>query len=197
MPMRSNVPSLNKAISIALATCLSIICWNVISGEHRDADAPHRIPVATLDVAKVFKQYRDFNERMIHLKNKIEEYDRDIRFRQEQINKKMPSDGDAQQGNEEAEKKAAYAKAAMTVEVAEKKKEFLAAEARIYADRYQSIENIVSQICKKRDVGIVVRATTDAVSPTDRNSVLQGVNRPVIYSAVPDLTDDVIAELNR
>jgi hypothetical protein len=82
-------------------------------------------------------------------------------------------------------------------DVLAKKKEFLEDEARIHATIYQRVEAIVAAICKKRDVGLVVRANIDVITPSDRGAVLQMMNRPVIFSAVPDLTDDVIAEINR
>jgi len=195
--MRPRVQSLINPYSIALAFCLAIICWNGFSDEHRDADLPHRIAVATLDVAKVFKQYRSFNERMNHLKSKVEEFDREIVYRQEQLNKRTPMNSGPSQEVADDEKKAEYLKAAILVDVAAKKKEFLLLEARAYAEKLQSIENVVMQICRKRDIGIVVRTSGDAIVPSDRSSVLQAVNRPIVYSAVPDLTDDVISELNR
>jgi len=55
----------------------------------------------------------------------------------------------------------------------------------------------VQRICRERDIGLVIRATTEQIDPKDRGSVLQAVNRPVVYSAAPDLTADVIAALNK
>ena len=78
-----------------------------------------------------------------------------------------------------------------------KKEEPLPAVTKAYAETYQRMNEIVTRICKARNIGLVVRAKLDSMDPFDRPSVLEGVNKPVVYSAVPDLTDEVIAELNR
>ena len=70
-------------------------------------------------------------------------------------------------------------------------------EALAYAETYRAIENAVQRICRERDIGVVIRATSDSMDSKDRSSVLQAVNRPVVYTAVPDLTADVIAALNK
>ena len=56
---------------------------------------------------------------------------------------------------------------------------------------------MVQRICREREIGVVIRYTSDPMDTKDRSSVLQAVNRPVVYSAVPDLTADVIAALNK
>jgi hypothetical protein len=42
----------------------------------------------------------------------------------------------------------------------------------------------------------VIRHTSDPLNPSDRSSVLQAVNRPVVYWNVPDLTADIVAALD-
>jgi hypothetical protein len=70
-------------------------------------------------------------------------------------------------------------------------------EAALYGDTYKLIEIIVARICKARDVGVVIRFTSKSFDPHDRTAVLQTLNRFVIYTAGPDLTDEIVAELNR
>jgi len=186
-----------QAAAAALAALLIAAAWKAHSDEPAAADAPHRIPLATLDVAKAFKQDRDFNERLQHLKDKIDEYDREVRFRQAEIKKLTSQEVTSQATNNEAAKKAAYMNAMLQVDIATKKEEFLVAEARLYAERYQSLERAVAQICRRRDIGVVIRTSTEPLNPADREAVLQAVNRPIVYSSAPDLTDDAIAALNR
>ena len=68
---------------------------------------------------------------------------------------------------------------------------------RVYAETFQRIEDIVIRICKVKNIGLVIRAKLDPPDVTDKSSVLEWVNRPVMYSEVPDITDEVIAELDR
>jgi len=85
----------------------------------------------------------------------------------------------------------------LKAEMEAKKATFLSDEALVYADAYREIENAVQSICRERDIGIVIRFSIEPINPNDRNSVLLAVNRPVVYTAVPDLTADVVAALNK
>lgn len=141
------------------------------------SESPHRIPLAVLDVAKVFKEARDFNQKMQSMKLEIASFDRTVKASRREQSDSLPPDLKA------------FAVA--------KKDTFLSDEAQAYAETYRAIENAVQRICRERDIGLVIRATTEPMDPKDRSSVLQGVNRPIVYTAVPDLTADVIAALNK
>ena len=71
------------------------------------------------------------------------------------------------------------------------------AQIRVYGETYQRMDQIVTRICETKNIGLVIRAKLDSMDPSDRSNVLQGVNRPVVYSEVPDITDEVIDELDR
>jgi Skp family chaperone for outer membrane proteins len=181
---------------VVFSICLGGAAWHAMSEERPAAGAPHGIPVALVDIAKVFKQAREFNAQMNRMKVEIETFDRDIRGRQADIEKLRPrTTGSAPSSGEETER-AAKLTADLQAEINAKRQVFLAEEARVYADTYKAIQDVVDRICRTRDVGVLLRYTSDPIDPADRNSVLQGVNRPVVYSAVPDLTKDIVAALN-
>jgi len=147
-----------------------------LSSERR-LESPHRIPLAVIDVAKIFKEAGEFNKKMQNIKLGIADFDRDIKARlAEQSDQSPPG---------------------LKAEIEAKKASFLTEESLLYADTYREIENAVQRICRERDIGLVIRSTSDSMDPKDRSSVLQAVNRPVVYTAVPDLTADVIAALNK
>jgi hypothetical protein len=77
-----------------------------------------------------------------------------------------------------------------------KRQEFLQRGARVYAEMYAAVEATIAQVAKSRDVGAVFRYSREPMNAADRASVLQYVNRPVLYGAVPDLTDGVVKVLN-
>lgn len=78
-----------------------------------------------------------------------------------------------------------------------KKEKPLPAETKAYAETYQRMDEIVTRICKARNIGLVIRATVYSVDAADNASMLQWVNKQIVYSNVPDITDEVIAELDR
>ena len=162
-----------------LAVLLSVVASDgpLVSNSSELAQASgHRIPVAIVDVAKVFKEARDFNQKMQSIKLQIADFERDIKAKRGE-NSQPSSSFDA--------------------EIKEKKAAFLSDEAQAYAETYRAIEKAVQGICRERGIGVVIRASTEAMDPNDRSSVLQTVNRPIVYTAAPDLTADVIAALNK
>jgi hypothetical protein len=173
-PLTRLIPS--RPMVFAITGCICIVAWTALSGE-RDQESPHRIPLAVIDVAKVFKEVRPFNDKMQHMKIEVADYDRNVRARRSEHSDQL-SPG-------------------LKAEVEAKKATFLSDEALVYANTYREIEKVVESICRERDIGIVIRFSSDPMNSNDRTSVLQAVNRPVVYTAVPDLTADVVTALNK
>jgi hypothetical protein len=176
---------------------LAVVSWEAFCDEPPASDKPHRVPVAVLDVAKVFKQSRDFNDEMNRIKREIEEFEKTIRAKQAEIEKLTPKQDVSAQADGLDALKLAQLNALMQVEIAAKRADFLKVEAQAYFKCYQEIEKLVAAKSRERDIGVVLRFNSDEMNPADRNSVLQGVNRAIVYSAIPDLTDEVIKSLNR
>jgi len=186
------------SVAVLMTAALAALTWKVYSDEPPAADKPHRVPVAVLDVAKVFKQARDFNGEMSRIKTEIEVFEREVNDRQAEILKLVPKE--AKEGSAPTSgadvAKATELRNKLEADIAAKKKGFLAEEALVYFKFYGQIEKAVAEMAKARDIGTVVRVNFDAMDPTDRASVLQGVNRAVVYNAAPDLTADLLAVLN-
>jgi Skp family chaperone for outer membrane proteins len=186
-------------IVTALAVCLGIFVWEALSDEPPAAAVrPHQVPVALLDIAKVFKGASAFNARMQEIKDEIGVYEKEVDKKRADIEALRPKkDGSGLgSGANVGEDVIAKLQAALQAEITLKRKSFLDMEAAVYAETYASIEKAVEQIAKARDVGVVLRYQSEKMDAADRASVLQGVNRAVVYSDVPDLTKDVLAALN-
>ena len=194
---QKNAPWMRWIIT-ALAVCLGIFVWEAVSDEPPAADRPHKVPVALLDIAKVYKSYNAFNARMTEIKGEIEDYEKEVNAKRAEIEALRPKkDGSGLgSGANIGEDVIAKLQTALQAEVALKRKSFLDAEAAVYAETYASIEKAVEPIAKARDIGVVLRYQSDKMDVADRASVLQGVNRAVVYSDVPDLTSDLLTALN-
>src|SRR5262245_23294130 len=115
---------------VAVAACLGAFGWKALSDERPTADSTHRVPIALLDVSKVFKEAREFNERMQRLKGEVEAVQKEIRARTKQLEPLGSNDGasgSAANGAAQAQQQAAkmLAEAAAIV----KRQEFLQKEA--------------------------------------------------------------------
>jgi hypothetical protein len=185
----------SAVIITALSTALGLSSWQALSNEG-PSDKPHRVPLAVVDVARIFKNCRDFNAEMSRIKAEIEVFERDVISRQAEISKLVPTDAGSAPPSAADTAKAAELREKLTADVAARKKAFLAEEALVYFKYYSQVEKVAAEMAKARDIGLVLRYNSDAMDPTDRASVLQGVNRAVVYTAVPDLTGDLLAALN-
>ena len=174
---------------VVVTALLTSLSWQALSDEPPAADKPHRVPVAIVDVAKVVNGGRDFQAEMDRIKLQIKEFEQQARDKQREIVKRLA------EGEVDADKAGELTKQ-LEVEATLKKQEFLTAEARAYFRVYERVEKSVAQIARQRDIGLVLRYSGDAMKPDDRESVLRGINRSVVYSAVPDISDEVIASLN-
>ena len=91
------------------------------------------------------------------------------------------------------EKKIAQMRGELQAEAQLKQEEFLKREAQAYFEFYQKVQQAVSSVAYHHKVSIVLRFNRDDIDPQNRGSILQGVNRPVVYHQQHmDLTDQVL-----
>ena len=84
----------------------------------------------------------------------------------------------------------------LQVGVGLKRKEFLEQEARVYYRVYREIEQTVAIFAQRNRIGLVLRFNGDEMKEDDRASVLQGVNRAVVYQQGLDITDLILKQCN-
>ncbi len=78
----------------------------------------------------------------------------------------------------------------------QKKKEFLDREAKIYYGVYQEIVNEVEAFANENGIAIVIRFNSEEITQ-DRNAVLEGINRAVVYQSKSNITNAIIERLVR
>jgi Skp family chaperone for outer membrane proteins len=180
---------------LAATACLAVFVWKAASDEPPAAARQPAVPIALLDVAKVFKEFRAFNAEMNRIKAEIDEFEQEVRASQVEINR-LGKESSADGSGKSAEDVAKLA-TDLQAKVTAKRVFFLAEEAQVYFDAYNRIEEQTKRLASERDIGVVLRSQFEPMNPADRESVLKGVNRVVIHSTAPDLTADVLAALNK
>ncbi|WP_254513723.1 OmpH family outer membrane protein [Anatilimnocola floriformis] len=160
--------------------------------------------IAVVDIAATFKRFRTFNDEMDKLRQKIEDFDRLVKRDVEALNKLTELAERLRQkelGSEEHKQRLAeYDTKSKEVQarVALQKADLLAVEGQVYYDAYRKVEAATKVVARQRKVNLVVRFNSDDMKREDRNSVLQGVNRPVVFHTPElDITEDIIAHLNQ
>jgi Skp family chaperone for outer membrane proteins len=195
----------------ALAACLVALCGLPAialsqgpppAGSRTTTPAPTAsgTNVAVIDIALIFKHHDRFNGRMADIKREIEQFEAFVRSQQADLKKRaeeLQQYNASSQQFKEMEKALADAQAKLQVDIGLRRKDFLEQEARVYFQIYREIEQSVAVFAQKWRIGLVLRYNSDDMKEDDRASVLQGVNRAVVYHGGLDITPQIIAELNR
>ena len=95
-----------------------------------------------------------------------------------------------------ADEELAHLKSDFQIKVAAKRREFLEQEAKVYYNIYREVEDSVTQFALQNRIQLVLRYTSDEMKADDRSSVLQGVNKPVVFQDRLDITQHVLNKLN-
>lgn len=156
--------------------------------------------VVVIDVAFIYKNHNRFNATMLDIKNDIEQFEAYVRKKQGEFKTLGEALGTYNAGSQEykqKEEELARLQSDLQVEVGLKRKEFLQQEARVYFRVYKEIEAEVKNFAERNGIHLVLRFNkVDDMKEDDRPSVLQGVNRAVVYQQSRDITDIVLGKLN-
>ena len=159
-----------------------------------------RGPVAVVDVSYIFQNHRGFKSAMDSMKEEVQAFESKIRARQEELTKKREGLTRYKSGTanyKQLEQELADGMASLQVDTQLKKKEFLEREARVYYNTYQQINGVIEDYATKTNIGLVLRFTRQPIDPNNRQSVLAGVNRAVVYERGMDITGDILNLIDR
>jgi len=154
--------------------------------------------VAVLDISLVFEHYPDFQTQMAELKTQVEEFEAFLKKEQGELLKerdKLQNYAAGSKEFKELEEKMTHTNTDLRLKMEHQRREFLEREARIYFDGYSQVYNVVSTLAQRNEIKLVLRFSSDSMKADDRNSVLQSVNRPVIYQQNLNITNLVIKAL--
>ena len=155
--------------------------------------------IVVMDVAYIFKFHQRFKSRMDEVKQAIEQYDAYIRGEQQRFNterEKLSAFNPGSKEFKEKEEALAKTKTELEVKMQQKRREFMDQEARVYFETYREIEEEVKVFAQQQRIDMVLRFNRDEMKADDRNSVLAGVNRAVIFQQNRDITDLILQRLN-
>ena len=155
--------------------------------------------VVVIDISKVFDSHARFKQHMEAMKQEVQAFEGVLRQRgeeiktiQEEMKQFQPGSAEYKQREEKIMKIQANGQIAAT----QKKKEFLDREAQIYHGVYQEIVNEVEAFANENGIAIVIRFNSEEIKQ-ERNAVLEGINRAVVYQSKSNITNAIIERLVR
>ncbi len=159
-----------------------------------------RSPVAVVDVSYIFKNHNGFNAAMESMKKQVEQYEEHLRTQQNALMKEKERLSSFRPGTpdyDSLERSLADRGAKLQVDMQMKRKEFLEREAKVYYQVYEHVAAAIREFADQNGIELVLRYSGEAMDPANRQSVLQGVNRPIVYHRDLDITSEVLDRLNR
>lgn len=162
------------------------------------APRPAGTNVAVLDISVVFEHFPAFQEQMTKLKAEVDQFEAFLKEEQSKLVKMRDKLADYAAGSKEykeTEEEMARANTDLRLKMEQQRREFLEREAHIYFDGYTQVYDVVSTLAERNDIRLVLRFSSDSMKADDRASVLNSVNRPVIYQKNLNITDLVIKAL--
>jgi len=166
---------------------------------HAQAAAAPGTRVAVIDISHIFKNHPGFKAAMEGMKSDVQAFEGTLRQRgeqmktlQSQLSQYKPTSQDYKNIEAQILKINADGQAAATL----KKKDFLQQEAEIYYRTYNEIAAEVASLAEKHGLGLVVRFNSEPIT-SDRQAILEGVNRAVVYQKNLNITFAVLENLKR
>ncbi len=165
------------------------------------AQAQQNGAVAVIDVSKIFKEHQRFRASLEDMKKDVEAAEASLRKDGDEIKKLVeqakqqytPGSPQYKQQEELIATKNAQLQLKMNLQ----KKGFMEQEAKIYYNVYKEIEAEVERFAIRHRITLVLRYNDIDMTPDNRQQVLAGVNRAVVYQNNIDITKDILDQMNR
>lgn len=190
--------ALNVKISLQFATLVAtVLSIFLTSGQ---LHAQKGTNVAVLDVGEVFEHHASFKANMEAIKSEIEAFENTVKAERKRLTTESEKLKDFNAGSPEykqIETRLAGMSADLQVRMQLKRKEFLEREAQVYFQAYNDVVATVAEFSQRYGIGLVLRFNGKQMDATKRDSVLQGVNRAVVYQNKLNITSQIIERLNR
>jgi outer membrane protein len=158
--------------------------------------------LALIDITRIFKTHARFKQMMEDMKQAVQAAEARVKAERIAIDKliqeALPALNKGTKDYADMEEQIANRQAKLAVDVNRQKGEFLQRESMIYHQVYQEILQATDYFCKQRGIDMVLRFNGEPVDVQRPDSVLNFINRPVVwYDPGLDITEFVLQDVNR
>lgn len=182
----------------AIAVSVSIISANAQAPRTAAPARPAGLTIAVIDIALIYKKHTRFKQATEDIKQDVSAFDALMRNEGKKVVQMRDQLREYTAGSPEykqLEETMARTASDLRLKAEMKRKEFLEAEAKVYHNVYREIANEVAYFAERHGIDMVLRFNSEQVDPSSRASILQGVNRAVIYQKDLNITYDILDRL--
>lgn len=157
--------------------------------------------VAIVDVGEIFKAIPTFNQELDQLKVEAEQFkanatqlQQQMLLRSEQLQKSFKP---GTESFKSAETELAQELAAMEVDQRDSMRKLMQREAQLHFQTYQQVKQVIDDYCAARSIRLILRHAKTSIDEGNPNSVMQEVNKNIVYHASGlDITNAIIRQMS-
>lgn len=157
--------------------------------------------IAVVDVSVIFKDHIRFKQAIEQMKGQVTLSENELKTEFERMKKMAEQLKSLNAGSpdyKKLENDIAKAELDFKFKRAQAAKEFAERESKLYYQIYLEIDQVVKELAVRNNIALVLRHHSDQVDPNDRNEILRGINKPIVYvNPTLDVTQHILAVLNR
>ena len=187
--------------SLVIATLVSVAALNFLQAQTRPAGAVAGQGIAVIDISYIFKNHARFKQSMEYMKRDVLAAEETLKKERDLVNQMIEKLKDFKPGTpdyKKLEEDITHRQSDFNVRASLQKKEFLEREAKVYTNIYKEISDEVGYYSDKNGIALVLRFNGDPVDANNRNSVLNEINKPIVYQRGGiDITPIILDTLNR
>lgn len=185
--------------SLILAVMVTLTIGGLSNARAQTNSQTPGTSVAVIDISYVFDKHERFKRMMDEVKRDIERFDAKFQEQRKQLAKRAEGLQELKSSSVEykqLEAEIAKANADLSVQMQLKRKDILMSEAEIYYNAYNEVYEHVAKFADRNGIGLVLRFDGKTIDPTQRDSVLKGVNRGVVFQRRLNISDLIVSRLN-
>ncbi len=156
--------------------------------------------VAVIDIGFIFKNAERFKQSMEDIKSDDEKFKAEILAKQEAMQAALQKLQQIPKGQTEyqiLEEQIAGDQTKLRLDMARKQKERIEQEAKVYFNAYKEVEFHINKFATTYGIDLVLRFNAEDMDPAQPESVLNGINRFVVYQRELNITSHILDQMNR
>ena len=156
--------------------------------------------VAVVDIPYIFQNFTRFQQAREDIQRDVDEFRNYMTEMQKQLRAQAEKLQMYKSGTKEyREVEEGIARLRMEVELkrAQRQKEIMEREAQAYFNAYREIEAAVARFAEQRRIGLVLHHNGEEMDPAERDSVIQGINRTIVYQDRLDITRAILDQMQQ
>jgi Skp family chaperone for outer membrane proteins len=157
-------------------------------------------PVALLNMDKVVKTYKPFQDKLVPLKESAQDFEKKVQLRQIELETVVTQLRKAPPGSQEAQRlqqQAMKLQTEMQQFVAKEREGLQKREALALLELHRQVEEELKKYCKDKGIKIVIRQQDTSLDDNQPPAeIIKALNRGIIYEDGLDITDDILKALD-